>query len=255
MRRDFEGRTVVVTGVSRGLGRALMHRLLERGATVVGVVRRHHDVVVSEGVPPERLVLVTADVTDAAALAAAIDGRAIDALIVNAGTKERSGELLDVAAIRRTFETNVFGALESVRAVLPAMLAHRAGQIVFISSLGRWHGMGGTGGYNASKAALSNLAESLRIDLATRGLNGIGVTLVEPGLIRTGMVASKGLQSWLALDPQRAAEIILDGMAVDKRMIRFPWHTTLLTMLLTALPSRIRQTAVAASSRQHPEAR
>lgn len=241
---------MLVTGATRGLGASLTRQLLLSGANTIGIARDRsrldtmdREVHVAGG--RARLMVAEADVARPGAVSAALSvlGVApadIDIVIVNAGVKLRADALIDVDAIRRTFETNVFGALETVNAVLPAMVERGTGVIVFISSLGRWHGMRAAQGYNASKAALSNLADSLRIDLTARGVRGVKILLIEPGLIRTDMVAAQGLRGALAVGADGTASRILNGIRTGDAYLSFPASMRVLTRILSALPSSLR---------------
>lgn len=249
-RAHFDGMTVLVTGASRGLGLSLAGRLLSLGAQVVAVARegatlrvlREQAVEAGWG---DRLHIVAADVATPDAIrdalsAAGLDGRRIDVAVINAGIKEAPVGADTEETLRRTFAVNFFGAVQTATALLPEWEARRSGHFIFISSLGRWHGMVRTGAYNASKAALSIFAESMAMDLRVQGTAPIRVTIVEPGLIRTGMVGHGGMQSLLAVDAGSAARRILQCAAKGCPTCRFPFLFTLMTALIAMLPMRLR---------------
>jgi NAD(P)-dependent dehydrogenase (short-subunit alcohol dehydrogenase family) len=246
----FHGKTVLITGAARGLGLALALRLLALGAQVVGVARNGAGLdalrrqLADAGLQP-RFRLVAADLAQPGALAAALADNAIqtahiDSAIINAGIKEDAALPAPPGALQRVFEVNVFGAMDSAAALLPAMRARGDGQLVFISSLGRWHGMGRSGAYNASKAALSLLVESLAMDLGEAGRRAVRITSVEPGLIRTGMIVAGSLQDRLAVSAEQAAQRILRAAAANRRVCRFPLLFTLMTLALAHLPQGLR---------------
>jgi NAD(P)-dependent dehydrogenase (short-subunit alcohol dehydrogenase family) len=249
-RNHFEGATTLVTGASRGLGLAFVARLLSLGAYVIAVARDSaalqslRDQAAEAGFG-ERLRVAAADVATPGAItealrAAGIDGSRIDTAIINAGVKEGSAGPDAEEAVRRTFGVNVFGAMETAAALLPAWRARGKGRFIFISSLGRWHGMGMTGAYNASKAALSVLAESMAMDLRTEGFRSVQITIVEPGLIRTAMIGQGILQKLLSVDKETAARRILQSAAKGRSTCRFPFVFVVLTAVIAVLPLALR---------------
>jgi NAD(P)-dependent dehydrogenase (short-subunit alcohol dehydrogenase family) len=178
-----------ITGASSGLGRALAETALERGDRVVATGRDPGAMRDLEERHPGRAVAERLDVTDPRqareATRSAIErlGR-IDVLVNNAGFG-LFGPLEEITdeELRREFDANVFGAANTIRAALPQMRAQRAGRIVQISSLeGVAPALAGECAYAASKFAVEGLCEGLAREVAHLG---IGVTIVEPGPIRT----------------------------------------------------------------------
>jgi NAD(P)-dependent dehydrogenase (short-subunit alcohol dehydrogenase family) len=246
----FHGKSVLVTGASRGLGLALTTRLLSLGADVVAVLRAGPTLdalrcrIVDANLE-KRLRIATADVAVAGALSEGlaeigVDASEIDVAIINAGIKEVSPLPGTSEMLKRVFDVNVFGAMDNVAALLPAFRARGRGSLIFISSQGRWHGMPASGSYNASKAALSLLVESLAMDLGEDGRRAIRINSVEPGLIRTGMVTAGTLQDYLAVDAEDAACRILRCAATNRQTCRFPLLFTLMTAALAVLPQGLR---------------
>jgi len=187
-RREIDGMTVVITGASAGIGRALAQSLAARGAKLVLAARRVHRLeALNESLGGGHLCVET-DVSDPSQcerlIARAIEsyGR-IDTLVCNAGF----GLIRPVAElgrdeVRRIFETNVFGTTDCVRAAVPHMLAQEPlgawrGQIVMLSSAAARRGLPDFGAYSATKAAQLSLAEALRVELRGRG---VAVTSVHP---------------------------------------------------------------------------
>lgn len=127
---------------------------------------------------------VTNPIEVRSAVSAALDAFGhIDVLVNNAGYAT-VGAIEEVSsdAIRHQFETNVFGALDVMRTVLPSMRKQRCGHILNISSVGGFVGFGGTGIYCGTKFALEGLSEALALEVAPLGIK---VTIVEPGAFRT----------------------------------------------------------------------
>ena len=182
----------LITGVSSGLGRELARAALTRGDTVVGTLRQSAQASEFEALAPGRALAVLLDVTEAGAIAPAVQqavARAghIDVLVNNAGygffgAAEETRE----AEARQLMETNFFGALAVTQALLPHLRERRSGHILNLSSLAGVKGIPGAGLYCASKFALEGLSESLAVELAPFGIR---VTIVEPGGFRTNFAA------------------------------------------------------------------
>ncbi|MEO0682555.1 MAG: SDR family NAD(P)-dependent oxidoreductase [Pseudomonadota bacterium] len=179
---------MLITGASRGIGAEMAAQAVARGDEVVAVVR-HFGAAVPAGA--ERRV---ADVTDAAALAglarSLADAPPLDLLVCNAGIYEGRGRIGETAfpadAWARTFAANVAGVFLTVEALLPLIRAP-GGRIAVISSRMGSNTASRSGGsyiYRASKAAATNLATNLALDLADRG---VSVGAYHPGWVRTDM--------------------------------------------------------------------
>jgi len=182
-------RTWFITGVSGGLGRAMADAALARGDTVVGTVRNAEQVPAVEALAPGRSFAELLDLTagepairSCVESATARTGR-LDVVVNNAGYGLVGAvEEVSDAEARAQFETNFFGPLSVLRAVVPQLRAQGSGHVVTVSSAAGLFGSGGLGLYSASKFALEGLSESLHGELAPLGVR---VTIVEPGAFRT----------------------------------------------------------------------
>jgi NAD(P)-dependent dehydrogenase (short-subunit alcohol dehydrogenase family) len=180
--------TWLITGCSTGFGRSLAKAALERGHRVAVTARDVERVKDLQDLYPTTALALALDVTDDASVAAAV-GRvhehfgAIDVLVNNAGYAYtgavEEGEQQPVEAM---FDTNFFGVLRMIQAVLPHMREQRSGRIVNVSSIGTRITIPGGGFYSATKAAVEALSGSLRKEVA--GL-GIDVVVVAPGVMET----------------------------------------------------------------------
>jgi NAD(P)-dependent dehydrogenase (short-subunit alcohol dehydrogenase family) len=176
---------VLITGCSSGFGRATAIELKKRGYEVVATARR-----------PETLADIDADarlaldVTDDASVSAALSAAGtIDVLVNNAGIGIGGPvELVPLAEVRQLFETNVFGPLRMMQAVLPQMRARRAGAIVNLSSVSGKVAAPLSGFYAASKYALEAMSEALHIEA---GHFGIRTIVIEPGYFKTNLSESR----------------------------------------------------------------
>jgi NAD(P)-dependent dehydrogenase (short-subunit alcohol dehydrogenase family) len=181
-------KTWMITGVSGGLGREIARAALERGDVVVGAMRRPEAVAAFEALAPGRAHGVVMDVTDTAAVAAAVAKAesvtgTIDVLVNNAGYGLVGAvEEASLDEVRAQFEVNVFGPLAVLKAVLPAMRARRAGRIINITSVSGLAVWAGTGVYCASKWALEGLTQTLAQEVAELGIRVVNVA---PGGLRT----------------------------------------------------------------------
>jgi NAD(P)-dependent dehydrogenase (short-subunit alcohol dehydrogenase family) len=193
-------RVAVVTGASAGIGNACAERLAETGWSVTGASRRG-----TGGVGWTGLVMdVDNDtaVLDGVAGVAAREGR-IDALVAAAGWGVAgAAEYTTIAEAKAQFETNFWGCVRAVQAVLPYMRAQRSGRIVLISSIGGVIGIPFQAYYSASKFALEGFAESMAYEVAPFGVH---VTLVQPGNIATDFTARRLLAAGGAGDSAYAA--------------------------------------------------
>jgi NAD(P)-dependent dehydrogenase (short-subunit alcohol dehydrogenase family) len=178
-----------ITGASSGLGRALAETTIDRDHRVVATARNPEALAELVDRAPERVIALPLDVTSPdqarAAIADAVDrfGR-IDVVVNNAGFGLFGAlEELSDEDLRREFDTIVFGALNVTRAALPQLRSQRSGHIVQISSLeGVAPAVAGEAAYAGSKFAVEGIAEGLAKEVEHLG---IGVTIVEPGPIRT----------------------------------------------------------------------
>jgi 3-oxoacyl-[acyl-carrier protein] reductase len=196
---DFQGRVALVTGASRGIGRAVAREFAARGATVAVQFRADRaaaeKTLASLGGGGGHLAL-QADVADPGQ-ARSLVGRVldtlgrVDVLVNNAGVYQEHPVLETayedwVEVWRRTIEVNLLGPANLIHAVAPHMVAAGGGRIVNVSSRGAFRGEPTHSAYGASKAGLNSLGQSMARAL---GGHGIYVTTVAPGYVETDMAA------------------------------------------------------------------
>jgi NAD(P)-dependent dehydrogenase (short-subunit alcohol dehydrogenase family) len=240
-------RTWFITGCSSGFGRSIAEAALLAGDHVIATARKSADLEMLEHIGAGRCHGLALDITQAEQVrsvvksAISITGR-IDVCVNNAGNGLIGAvEECNEEQTRRNFETNFFGTLNVMRAMLPAMRAQKSGHIITISAAAAISNYPGFGVYGAAKAAIESLSESLRAEVQP---HGIKVTLVQPGPFRTAFI-SKGLDhaakmpeyagtagkfaAFLANvegkqpgDPERAAELIVQMVHESKSPLRLP---------------------------------
>jgi short-subunit dehydrogenase len=237
---------VLVTGCSSGIGRAVVERLL-RGPRPVWATARRPDSLDELAAAGARVLAL--DVTDEDSMVAAVravetEHGAVGALVNNAGYGEYGPvEEVPIDAVRRQFETNVFGLLRLTQLVLPGMRAAGHGRIITMSSMGGRMTLPGGGVYHASKYAVEALSDALRFE--TRGF-GIAVCVVAPGPVRTEFaeeatapgtgdgpygafmagVARTNARSYDGgrglLEPDAVAEVVVEAIESDRPKPRYP---------------------------------
>lgn len=197
----------LITGCSTGFGRELARLVLERGWRAVVTARDPAAVADLAEAHGDRALVMPLDVTRPAQIAEAVAeakrrfGR-IDALVNNAGYGYLAAiEEGEDAAVRAMFETNVFGLIDTTKAVLPVMRAQKSGLIVNVSSIGGLTSFAATGYYHATKYAVEGLSESLAIEVQPLGIH---VMLVEPGPFRTEWAGPSIKQSATRIDDYAA---------------------------------------------------
>jgi NAD(P)-dependent dehydrogenase (short-subunit alcohol dehydrogenase family) len=194
-------KAVLITGCSTGIGRATAERLAGAGWTVYATARRPNSIADLERAGCKTLAL---DVTDEDSMRAAVSAveeaeGAVGVLVNNAGYSQGGPiEQVPMEAVRRQFETNVFGAIRLAQLVLPGMRGQRWGKIVNVGSMGGRVTFPGGGLYHATKYSLEAISDALRFEV--RGF-GVDAILIEPGLI-TSDFAQAAVASTATLDEE-----------------------------------------------------
>jgi 3-oxoacyl-[acyl-carrier protein] reductase len=189
---DLSGKSAVVTGGSRGIGRAIVLRLAEQGADVAFSYRGNTEAAESTVREVEtkgrKAISVQGDVTDPAAAESLVKqaieafGK-VDILVNNAGiTRDDLIMRMDLDAWREVLETNLFGAFYAIKAVSRPMLKARGGRIINITSVSGQAGQTGQANYSSAKAGLIGLTKATARELASRGIT---CNAVAPGFVLT----------------------------------------------------------------------
>lgn len=191
---DLGGKTAIVTGSSRGIGRAIAEALAEAGANVVISSRKQDacDAVaaaINERRGREQAVAIAASISDKAALENLVAMTrerfgSIDILVCNAATNSSYGPMLGLedAHFRKIFENNVLSNHWLISMVAPEMIERKDGAVIVVSSIGAMIGSDVIGAYNISKAADLQLVRNLAVEL---GSHGVRINAIAPGVVRT----------------------------------------------------------------------
>ncbi len=178
----------LITGCSTGIGREIARCALEAGHRVAATARRVEDIADFVDAFPQQAIALPLDVTDRAAIGAAVAAceesfGGIDVLVNNAGYGYLSAvEEGDDAEVRRLFDTNYFGVVDTLKAVLPAMRARGSGRVINISSMTGLVANPPNAYYSSTKFALEALTEALAKEVRPLGIK---VTAIQPGGFRT----------------------------------------------------------------------
>ncbi len=233
--------TILITGASSGIGRTLALEYAAPGITLLLFGRNEESLSEVAQLCTEKGAFVRAaaiDVTDAIKMAARINdfdvSHKVDLVIANAGISAGSRDGMENAEqTRRIFTTNVDGVLNTVLPMIPRLKAQGRGQIAIMSSIAGFRGLPGAPAYSGSKAAVKVWGEGLRADLAPFR---IGVSVICPGFIATPMTAVNKFRMPFLMQPEKAAQIIRQGLQKNKARIAFPWPMVAAISFATVLP-------------------
>lgn len=236
-----------ITGASSGIGRALALRLAREGAPVVASARNAEALAALEREGAGRIIASPLDVTDHAAVAAAvaaIEGThgPIARAILNAGTHvPMSADDFSAATVRALIDINLMGAANALEALLPRMAARRAGHIAVVASLAGYRGLPTAAAYGASKAAVINLCEALKPDCDRLGIK---LQLVDPGFVDTPLTRRNDFAMPFLMPVEAASEALARGLASRRFEIVFPRRFAAIMKLMRILPYRLYFAAV-----------
>lgn len=231
-------RTVWIVGASTGIGRQLALDLADTGARVAASARsvdRLNQLADSH----QNITSFPLDVTDIGAVAAIAETIAdtigpIDLVVCSAASWQPMGaEDFDAAAANTALTVNVAGVNNVLDAVMPAMIARRAGHIAIVASVAGYRGLPRAVAYGPTKAALINLAECLRPDLARYD---VGVSIINPGFVDTPMTRDNDFPMPFIMSVEAASAAIVKGLDKGRFEIAFPWRFVMLLKFARLLP-------------------
>lgn len=237
-----------ITGASQGIGYALVLYYLAQGYRVYASARHCDRLMVLARQNPHsqgQLIPLPVDVTDADAVNDAVARIASDVAtervpiqtILNAGTHQPEAAIdFKASTVERLCQLNLIGTSHCIEALIPLMRKRQQGQIAIVASLAGYRGLPEAAAYGASKAALINLAESLRLELHRERID---IRLINPGFVRTPLTDRNQFKMPQLISAQQAAGYIGRGLAGSAFEIRFPGRFATLLALLRLLPARL----------------
>lgn len=238
--------TILITGATSGIGEALAKRCVNDGHKVIACGRNEEKL--AELAKIENITTCRFDVTDEAATKEALAHVKCDIAVLNAGTCE----YVDIYNVepdmfKRVFDANVFGVINVVSALIPALKS--GNKIVFVDSLARLLPFPKSQAYGASKAALNYIAKSFEVDLAHKG---IAVQTLSPGFVKTPLTDKNDFPMPMVISAEEAAEYMLKGIVSSRASVYFPRRFSFIVRLLNLLPERV-QKKICINMRQKPK--
>jgi len=250
---DWQGKRCWVLGASTGIGAALARTLAARGARVAISARRAEALEkLAAELPSGRALAQPLDITDAGAWAPATERvvaewGGIDLVVFMAGDyKPMRAWDVDLPAARAIIEVNLTGILNGLVSLVPQLLKQGSGTLAIVSSVAGYRGLPKALVYGPTKAAAINLAETLYLDLQPRG---IGVCVVNPGFVRTPLTAQNDFEMPYLIEPEQAAEEIVQGLMRGEFEIHFPKRFSRMLKFLRLLPYRFYFPAIRRSTK------
>ena len=231
-----------VTGASSGIGKALALKLAGEGFTVYATARSEEALAELAGQSAGlrgRIVAAPGDVTDTKAMAGIAeridsDGNGLALAVFNAGVYlPVHGETLKVEDFDKTFAVNLSGVVNGLVPAIERMKARGRGQVAIVSSVTGYGGMPTSAAYGATKAALINMAESLKFDLDKFGVR---IQVINPGFVDTPATADNAFEMPALVQPEAAARRIAQGLKSGSFEITFPRRFTYVLKALQFLP-------------------
>jgi short-subunit dehydrogenase len=231
-----------VTGASSGIGREIAVQLAQAGWTVAVSARRADELAALAAAHPG-MIAAPLDITDAAAVAACVRdiqaqaGRPIVRAILNAGTYLRdTAYTFDIAKFTTQVDVNLTGTANCLAAILPGMLAGKAGQIGVVASLAGLAGLPGAVTYSATKAALLSMCQSLKFDLDKAGVE---ISVILPGFVKTPLTEKNEHPMPFLMEAQDAVRVTLAGLDAGRFLIAYPGQLAWPLRFLRLLPSSL----------------
>ncbi len=240
---NTENRVAWVTGASTGIGRALALRLAKDGWNVAASARSVENLNSLAAEFPERIHAFPLDVTHEEETIATVDAiektlGSLDLVILNAGSyKPLSATSFDTRAFGDMVTLNLMGTVHCLGAVMPKMIARRAGHLAVVASVAGYVGLPSSAAYGATKAGLINMCQALYPELKAENVK---LSLINPGFVDTPLTRRNDFPMPFLISADAAVESILAGLKSKRFEIVFPWKMALAIKFLALLPDRLR---------------
>ena len=240
---NFESKNCWITGGGSGIGAALALQLAEQGAQVI-ISGRNEERLQNVADSHSNIMPIKLDVTNRESWKKAVEkvndtGGHIDLAVFNAGTCEYVDiNEFEPDLFKRVFDVNFMGTVNGINAVLPLLRKSASGHIAAVTSSVASLPLARAEAYGASKAATSYMMNSLRLDLRD---SKIAVSIIKPGFVESPMTDKNDFPMPAIIPADKAARLIVRGLAKRKNEIYFPGRFTWPLRFLSILPSGLQQ--------------
>jgi len=238
---DENQKKVWITGASSGIGKAVAEKFAKENWKVAISARRIE--LLDELAKNENIFSYPLDITDSVKTQEVFnkitnDFGNIDLCVLCSGIYERKSEKeINIRSIKLTMEVNFFGTINCIKAIEKYFKERKNGHISIVSSIAGYRGLPKSSGYGPSKAALSNLAESLYFDFKK---HNIKVSLISPGFVKTPMTDKNEFYMPFIKSSEFAADKIYNGLIKSNAFeITFPKQLTIIFKFFRILPNRV----------------
>jgi short-subunit dehydrogenase len=234
-------RVVWITGASTGIGAAVAEQLAAAGVTVA-ISARSAGKLAAAAQSHTNLKPYPLDVTDAEAVTDCFDRierelGPVDLVLAAAGTYSPVAlDTFSPAPFRTMYETNFLGVVNVLTAALPALRQRRKGHIAWIASVAGYRGLPKAAAYGPTKAALINLAESLKPELDA---DGVAVSVINPGFVKTPLTAQNDFEMPFLMEVDEAARRTIAGLAAGRFEVAYPTRFVAILKFARLLPYRL----------------
>ncbi len=237
--KTYNNKIIWIIGASSGIGEALSKELASKGAIICLSARRAQELEkLKRSLAGAEHGAFPLDVCDSEAVIKTANtihthyGRIDSIIFLAAAYKPMWIETLNIPDVRQIIETNLLSAFYVLHAVIPLLKSQSYGQIALCGSVAGYIGLPGGQPYSATKAAIINLAESLRSELPQT----IDVKIINPGFVKTDLTAKNNFEMPMIITPEKAATFIADGLLKKNFEIHFPKKFTFFLKLIQCLP-------------------
>lgn len=232
-----------ITGAGKGIGRALAVRLANEGWIITASSRTEQDLtrLVTDCAPGQAhaFPLDVSDLRSNEMTVSAIEEKIgdLDLVVLNAGTYiPVTADSFSVESIRQLVETNLMGTVHGLAQIIPRFIQRKGGHIAVVASLAGYRGLPSSAAYGATKAALINMCEALKPELAR---HGVRLTLINPGFVETPLTDLNDFPMPLIIPVDQAVDYIVRGLRSSAFEVAFPRRFAFMMNLLRLMPDQL----------------